>query len=421
MRDSFTNVEHIAITTDVWTKRRTSFICLTGHTFNKKYQLVSVVLGFRRLAGQHLGDTIRSYIRYELDQLGIDAKICGITSDNGSDVKKATGSIEFGHRFWCIAHCLNLVVRNGLALWPKQKAKKCVTFSIKCCVKILHFLHLSYAFTHYNLLWYSRKNTASPTIMISTDPEESESEDDAKSEFDRLDVPTDVEDDQEGQTTDESSESDGSAEDEHDDDEDREQQEIVNDEPVVDSLLPTASIENTRLSVQKLTKRVRSCVNYIRNNRAINDYVRDRAGSNLPPIRAGLVIDFEVRWNSTYIMIDRFIIHRGILNEITTEPLKIPGINVFQQMSLRSSAFQFSGTDWSQLVDIHSLLKPFFVATNTISARNYPSLATAYSSTYILKRPQIEKTFNANQHQRKTFSLITLIISFFSLLQLNLH
>lgn len=218
--------------------------------------------------------------------------------------------------------------------------------------------------------------------MISTDPEESESEDDAKSEFDRLDVPTDVEDDQEGQTTDESSESDGSAEDEHDDDEDREQQEIVNDEPVVDSLLPTASIENTRLSVQKLTKRVRSCVNYIRNNRAINDYVRDRAGSNLPPIRAGLVIDFEVRWNSTYIMIDRFIIHRGILNEITTEPLKIPGINVFQQMSLRSSAFQFSGTDWSQLVDIHSLLKPFFVATNTISARNYPSLATAYSSTY---------------------------------------
>ena len=124
MQDSLKNVEHIALTTDVWTKGGTSFICLTGHAFNQKYELVSIVLGFRRLVGQHLGDTLRTYIKYELEQLGIDTKICGTTSDNGSDVKKATRTVEFGIRFWCIAHCLNLVVRNGLALWPKAPRRK---------------------------------------------------------------------------------------------------------------------------------------------------------------------------------------------------------------------------------------------------------------------------------------------------------
>lgn len=137
MRDVLAKVQHIALTTDVWTKRRTSFLCLTGHTFNEKYQLVSVVLGFRRLSGQHLGDTIRNYIRYELNQLGIAEKICGITSDNGSDIKKATKSVEFGHRFWCLAHCLNLIVRNGLTLWPKPKRRRYVNSSREDRVMVL--------------------------------------------------------------------------------------------------------------------------------------------------------------------------------------------------------------------------------------------------------------------------------------------
>ncbi|CAF1164672.1 unnamed protein product [Didymodactylos carnosus] len=177
---------------------------------------------------------------------------------------------------------------------------------------------------HFDRVDEEQKNTASTPILMSIDPEESESEDDVKSELDRLDIPADIEDDQEDQTTDESSESDGSPDDEHDCDEECEAQEIFTDESIEDFLSSNTSMENTRIWIQKLVKRVRSCVNYIRNNCAINDYVCNRAGSNLPPIRAGLVIDFEVRWNSTYIMLDRFIIHRAILNEITTEPLKIP-------------------------------------------------------------------------------------------------
>lgn len=216
--------------------------------------------------------------------------------------------------------------------------------------------------------------------MMATDQEASDSEDDAKSELDRLDIPSDIEDGQEDETTDESSESDGSIEDEHDLDDLLGAQEDVDDEQSEEFHSSNNSMENTRMCIRQLVKRVRSCVNYIRNNRAINDYVCNRAGATQPPIRVGLAIDFEVRWNSTYIMLDRFVIYRAIVNEITTEPSKIPSVNLFQQRQLRSQLFQFSTTDWSQLLDLHSLMKPFFVATNTISARDYPTLALAYSS-----------------------------------------
>lgn len=124
LRKALANIYHISLTTDIWTSKRTSFICLTGHMFNNKFQLIPLVLGFRRISGPHLGDNIRTYIRYELGQLAIENKIDAITSDNGSDVKKTTSSIEFGHGFWCFAHCLNLVVRNGLGIWTKTQTKK---------------------------------------------------------------------------------------------------------------------------------------------------------------------------------------------------------------------------------------------------------------------------------------------------------
>jgi hypothetical protein len=50
-----------------------------------------------------------------------------------------------------------------------------------------------------------------------------------------------------------------------------------------------------------------------------------------------------------------------------------------QQKRLGSKQFEFTNADWRYINDLQNILQPFFVATNIISAKNYPTLAAAYS------------------------------------------
>ena len=114
----------VAVTVDIWTKKKKSFICLTGHAFNKTYEAVPLVLGFRQFTGSHESENIKKYILYELQRLNIQDKICAIVSDNGGDIKKAINDMKLCKRFSCAAHNINLVVKNGLGLWVTTKKKR---------------------------------------------------------------------------------------------------------------------------------------------------------------------------------------------------------------------------------------------------------------------------------------------------------
>ncbi|CAF3167763.1 unnamed protein product, partial [Rotaria sp. Silwood2] len=48
-------------------------------------------------------------------------------------------------------------------------------------------------------------------------------------------------------------------------------------------------------------------------------------------------------------------------------------------MILSSKKFEFTNNDWFNLMGLHTALKPFFISTNTISAKNYPTLGARYS------------------------------------------
>ena len=113
----------LALTSDLWrNSRRTYFISLIAHTFTENYGHISIVLGCRRIIGPHFATSIERYIQYELDRLGIKtAQIVSITTDNGSNIKKATSSLKFGTRFSCLGHSLNLIVKKGLCLWIQPK------------------------------------------------------------------------------------------------------------------------------------------------------------------------------------------------------------------------------------------------------------------------------------------------------------
>lgn len=129
MRNALAGVSHVALTCDLWTNTNGfSFICITGHVFNRLFELVPLVLGFRRLHGPHLAKTLRKYIMYELNKLEIKDKVCAITTDNGSDIKCATKDPDdFNQRHACLAHTLNLIVQHALALWKMPKDAVIVT------------------------------------------------------------------------------------------------------------------------------------------------------------------------------------------------------------------------------------------------------------------------------------------------------
>jgi hypothetical protein len=123
LRSILHNAGHIALTSDLWrSSRRQYFISLTAHLFTRRFESVAIVLGCRRFHGQHLGASVERYIQYELDRVNIKAEqIVGITTDCGSNMKKATASSQFGNRFNCIAHMLNMVIKKGLCLWAAPR------------------------------------------------------------------------------------------------------------------------------------------------------------------------------------------------------------------------------------------------------------------------------------------------------------
>lgn len=116
-------VPKVALTTDLWSSRgMTHYMCITAHFFDNRLEYRSIVIGFRKFLGRHLSDKLKNFIQKELRLLEVPlSKIKSITCDNGADIKKACSSLTT--RVPCMAHNLNLVVRNGLRLWPKAKPK----------------------------------------------------------------------------------------------------------------------------------------------------------------------------------------------------------------------------------------------------------------------------------------------------------
>ncbi|CAF2051486.1 unnamed protein product [Rotaria magnacalcarata] len=226
----------------------------------------------------------------------------------------------------------------------------------------------------------------------------SESDDDAEFDTHNIDVPEDLEEDEVSSDEENSSENDeendiAGASTENDSDlENADNNSTTDEEPLSDDDLDQS--QNIQYSVHELIQRIRACVSNVRGIRAVNDYVIRKARSNDPPIKSNLVTDFEIRWNTTFIMIDRFVIYRSIIDDINSRPFKIAHITSTQQVKLGSKEFEFNNDEWNRINDLHTVLKPFLIATKIISAKNYPTLSTTYSVQYCLRHFLSESSEN---------------------------
>ena len=121
LKEKFKTIPFVSLTTDLWmNSRRHHFLVITAHYYDEDYQPCSDVISFRCFRGRHLGVRLKKFIINELKKLGIESKVFSITTDNGSDIKSATSSHQFGIRFYCDAHSINRTISSGLGLWKKK-------------------------------------------------------------------------------------------------------------------------------------------------------------------------------------------------------------------------------------------------------------------------------------------------------------
>ena len=135
------DLESVSLTLDLWSNRQMkSFMGVTAHFIDKKWQMNSLMLRCRRFKGSHTADRI--YDEYDdcVSEFSISKKICHILTDNGANVKKAFSLPSFEqfraehedyideNDSWsdteqplehlpenisCVAHTTNLVVKDG--------------------------------------------------------------------------------------------------------------------------------------------------------------------------------------------------------------------------------------------------------------------------------------------------------------------
>lgn len=96
-------------------------------------------------------------------------------------------------------------------------------------------------------------------------------------------------------------------------------------------------------------------------------------------IRSGpknFILDFHVRWNSTFAMLKRFIKFKFIVNELSHNMDLLSKLKPKKKQNLEK--LSFNSTEWDLAEMLFKNLKPFYEATKFLSARNYPSLSVAY-------------------------------------------
>ncbi|CAF0754591.1 unnamed protein product [Brachionus calyciflorus] len=133
-------------------------------------------------------------------------------------------------------------------------------------------------------------------------------------------------------------------------------------------------------SVQILLSKVRETVKFIRKSNVIESFMSDKIeqafSSKQINYNYSFVLDFHVRWNSTFLMIDRFIKLKDLVKMLTSNNSEIKGLNNSKINKIHR--LELNSQEWSLINDLHKILLPFYKATQQLSKRNYPTFSSCY-------------------------------------------
>ena len=229
-------------------------------------------------------------------------------------------------RLSCVAHDLNLVVSNGLNLW---KCSRTVDID-------------------------SNIEQSNEDIEILDDFDEDDELFDDNEDSD-VEVEAQVEEDVSGDENSDEEDDEYYDDEEHNNDYNEFQSEEI--------------LEVNQESLSKILKNVRNLVNKVRKCKNILNHVRAKIPEIEHEMKGEMVIDFHVRWNTTYIMLDRFLTFKRIITEITSAPDLIEGFTRSQKRQLMQ--LKPSETSWVIIESLRNVLQRFFIATKILSGQKY--------------------------------------------------
>ena len=124
----------VSLTLDLWTsKSRQGYLGITCTFINSQWKLKELTLTIEYIRYPHTAEHILETLESVLEEWEIRDKVYTITTDNGSNVKKAINNMRGVKWLGCVAHTLHLVVGKGMI--PAQvlimRAKRLIDFFMR--------------------------------------------------------------------------------------------------------------------------------------------------------------------------------------------------------------------------------------------------------------------------------------------------
>lgn len=130
-------------------------------------------------------------------------------------------------------------------------------------------------------------------------------------------------------------------------------------------------------SVFELLKKARSAVKFIRNHNATNESLLKQLKSKNNGRRVGsLVLDMAIRWNSSYLMLNRLLTHKDVVKHLFAFPNNFDGLTEKQRKAMYNLTLQ--PNEWELLSHLRQVLEPFQAATTVLSGQKYPTMASSF-------------------------------------------
>lgn len=140
LKEKLSSVDHVGVTTDLWTSDSTNhYITVTVH-FIQNAELHASALQTSEVKGSQTGSQIALELMEIFNKWEINQKVVTVVSDNGANVKSAINDHLHKHHHPCVAHTLNLSVKDGLS----QNDEFSVILQ-KCRHIVGHFKHSALA------------------------------------------------------------------------------------------------------------------------------------------------------------------------------------------------------------------------------------------------------------------------------------
>ncbi|CAF3062539.1 unnamed protein product [Rotaria sp. Silwood2] len=325
LRNVLENIPHLALTTDLWKNSRNRyFICLTGHFYDKQTKLISITLGFRLIRGQH----VRS-----------------ITTDNAPNMINAVYDLDIGIHHSCTAHNLHLMVKSTVL--PSKKDTKS------------SYLNPVQKVTTGDVDLPSESSTDEDTDN-DDDYSTSEEQDQGSTSFEENNADGDENATSNIQISTDEDETSLSSEDEQN-------YEI----PSID-----AQTDPTLQKIRLLIKQVRRLVNLVRKSSNLHEYVQQQKKEKKLP-GDGLILDCIIRWNSCYLMLNRFVDYQTVIESMTILHRNVIG-NLSFSVVQHLKQMIFTEDDWDHLISVRNVLCKLYDACRWLSGKHYQTLSVVY-------------------------------------------